>query len=78
MIQYLIEHVEGGKWWSNQGWLKRQDMALRWPYEDAAADFVKRNSHLATHNIVGANIDDERRPDAATDYDPFGFNRMRG
>lgn len=78
MIQYVIEHIEGKRWWSMQGWISRQDMAYRFPYEEAAHSFVSTAPHLAAHNIVSVNIDDERRPDAVTDYDPFGFNRMRG
>ncbi len=70
MKQFVLRHADKeGRYWSLYGWAPLLN-ALRFSSEADAKEF--RDSHgLAGALLHGITFDDERRPDIATDYNPF-------
>ncbi len=70
MKQFVIRHADkADHYWSLYGWAPLLN-ALRFSSEADAQGFG-RDHGLGGAAIHGIAFDDERRPDVATDYNPF-------
>jgi hypothetical protein len=68
--QYVIAG-KGERYWSLYGWAPLLN-ALRFSAESDAQEF-RADHGLSEAEVLSITFDDERRPDIATDYNPFGL-----
>lgn len=69
-MAYIIQHRDGGRFLSLYGWGSKTS-ALRWSDERGAEGYNRDHGDAGV--VVKADYDDTRRPDVATEYDPFGL-----
>lgn len=71
ITSWRIEHVEGGKWWSQlSSWANNKAYALSFPTEEDARAYQASVPFLAGHNVVAFAVEPVTRGEMLSDYDP--------